>query len=85
MGALRRAFLTEYWQTWRLFTFPVLHAGAIHLLINLCSMILVGIHLEKLFGPRKVYCLIKCLILIKLKQAEILQFDYNAKFNNTNY
>lgn len=54
MGALRRTFLTEYRQTWRLFTFPVLHAGAIHLVINICSMILVGIHLEQEFGPLRI-------------------------------
>ncbi|XP_028757477.1 RHOMBOID-like protein 8 [Neltuma alba] len=54
MGALRRIFLTEYRQTWRLFTFPVLHAGAIHLVINICSMIFVGIHLEQEFGPLRI-------------------------------
>ncbi|KAM1968148.1 hypothetical protein ACFX15_043111 [Malus domestica] len=51
MGALRRTFLTENRQTWRLFTFPCLHAGAIHLVINLCSVVFVGIHLEQEFGP----------------------------------
>ncbi|CAB4297529.1 unnamed protein product [Prunus armeniaca] len=51
MGALRRTFLTENHQTWRLFTFPCLHAGAIHLVINLSCVIFVGIHLEQEFGP----------------------------------
>ncbi|KAJ7942580.1 Rhomboid-like protein [Quillaja saponaria] len=54
MGALQRIFLTEHHQTWRLFTFPVLHGGAIHLVINLCSVIFVGIHLEKEFGPLRI-------------------------------
>ncbi|XP_059451698.1 RHOMBOID-like protein 8 [Corylus avellana] len=54
MGALRRKFLTEYHQTWRLFTSPCLHAGAIHLVINLCSVIFVGIHLEQEFGPLRI-------------------------------
>ncbi|KAJ7959071.1 Rhomboid-like protein [Quillaja saponaria] len=54
MGALQRTFLTEYHQTWRLFTFPVLHGGAIHLVINLCSVIFVGIHLEQEFGPLRI-------------------------------
>ncbi|KAK4276785.1 hypothetical protein QN277_014893 [Acacia crassicarpa] len=54
MGALRRTFLTEYRQTWRLFTFSVLHAGAIHLVINICSMLFVGIHLEREFGPLRI-------------------------------
>lgn len=64
MGALRRTFLTEYRQTWRIFTFPVLHAGAIHLVINLCSVVFVGIQLEQEFGSRKLICFSKCLILI---------------------
>ncbi|KAB1205425.1 Rhomboid-like protease 4 [Morella rubra] len=54
MGALGRRFLTEYHQTWRLFTSPCLHAGAIHLVINLSSVILVGIHLEQEFGPLRI-------------------------------
>ena len=53
MGALHRMFLTEYHQTWRLFTFPCLHAGAIHLFINLCSVVFIGIHMEQEFGPCK--------------------------------
>lgn len=51
VGALRRAFLSENHKTWRLFTFPCLHAGFIHLLINLCSVVFIGIHLEQEFGP----------------------------------
>ncbi|KAL4393497.1 RHOMBOID-like protein [Arachis hypogaea] len=39
MGALRRNFVTEYHQTWRLFTSPFLHAGLFHLLLNLCIRI----------------------------------------------
>ncbi|XP_061988299.1 inactive RHOMBOID-like protein 8 [Rosa rugosa] len=50
VGALRRTFLTENHKTWRLFTFPCLHAGAIHLVINLCSVVFIGIHLEQEFG-----------------------------------
>ncbi|XP_050376737.1 RHOMBOID-like protein 8 [Argentina anserina] len=51
VGALRRTFLTENHKTWRLFTFPCLHAGFIHLVINLYSVVFIGIHLEKEFGP----------------------------------
>ncbi|XP_004515655.1 inactive RHOMBOID-like protein 8 [Cicer arietinum] len=54
MGALRRNFLTEYHESWRLFTFPFLHAGLFHLIINLCSVIYVGIHLEQEFGPLRI-------------------------------
>ncbi|XP_027358043.1 RHOMBOID-like protein 8 [Abrus precatorius] len=54
MGALRRSLLTENHQTWRLFTFPFLHAGLLHLVINLCSVIYVGVHLEQEFGPLRI-------------------------------
>ncbi|KAK7282773.1 hypothetical protein RIF29_11812 [Crotalaria pallida] len=54
MGALRRNFLTKYHQTWRLFTFPFLHAGLFHLLINLCSVIFVGIRLEQELGSLRI-------------------------------
>ncbi|KAF3972922.1 hypothetical protein CMV_003601 [Castanea mollissima] len=54
MGALQHSFLTEYHQTWRLFTFPCLHAGAIHLVINLCSVVLIGVFLEKEFGQLRI-------------------------------
>ncbi|CAJ2644300.1 RHOMBOID-like protein 8 [Trifolium pratense] len=54
MGALRKNFLAEHHQTWRLFTFPFLHAGLFHLVINLCSVIYVGIHLEQEFGPLRI-------------------------------
>ncbi|XP_010065145.2 RHOMBOID-like protein 8 [Eucalyptus grandis] len=50
VGALRRTLLTEH-QTWRLFTAPWLHAGIFHLLINLVSVVYLGIHLEQEFGP----------------------------------
>ncbi|CAJ2675197.1 unnamed protein product [Trifolium pratense] len=54
MGAPRKNFLAEHHQTWRLFTFPFLHAGVFHLVINLCSVIYAGIHLEQEFGPLRI-------------------------------
>ncbi|XP_015887633.3 RHOMBOID-like protein 8 [Ziziphus jujuba] len=51
MGALRRK---EHLQTWRLFTFSCLHAGVIHLVINLFSVVFIGIHMEQEFGPLRV-------------------------------
>ncbi|KAL9449889.1 hypothetical protein AB3S75_011759 [Citrus x aurantiifolia] len=54
MGALRQTFLKEYHHTWRLFTCPWLHAGFIHLILNLGCIVLVGIHLEKEFGPVRI-------------------------------
>lgn len=52
MGALQRKYLAER-LTWRLLTFPCLHAGFIHLCVNLVSVLLVGIHLEQEFGSRE--------------------------------
>ncbi|KAF5450810.1 hypothetical protein F2P56_031130 [Juglans regia] len=54
MGALRRTFSTQYHQIWRLFTSPCLHAGAIHLVINLCCVIFIGVHLEQEFGSLRI-------------------------------
>ncbi|KAK9270653.1 hypothetical protein L1049_026235 [Liquidambar formosana] len=54
MGALRQNFLTNKHQTWRLFTCLWLHAGAIHLTVNLCSVVFIGIHLEQEFGSLRI-------------------------------
>ncbi|KAL6962079.1 hypothetical protein U1Q18_037033 [Sarracenia purpurea var. burkii] len=37
-----------------LFTSPCLHAGLVHLAINLSSVLFVGIHLEQEFGPLRI-------------------------------
>ncbi|XP_047179240.1 RHOMBOID-like protein 8 [Vigna umbellata] len=54
MGALRWILLTEQHQTWRLFTFPFLHGGLFHLLLNLSSIVYVGVRLEREFGPIRI-------------------------------
>ncbi|XP_057767750.1 RHOMBOID-like protein 8 [Salvia miltiorrhiza] len=54
MGALRLRYLENDHQLWRLFTSPCLHAGVVHLIISLSSMIFVGIHLEQEFGPLRI-------------------------------
>ncbi|XP_059630248.1 RHOMBOID-like protein 8 [Cornus florida] len=54
MGALRKTLLTKHHQTWRVFTYPWLHAGVVHLLINLSSIIFIGVHLEQEFGPSRI-------------------------------
>lgn len=54
MGALRRRFFMQPQQTWRLFTSLWLHAGAFHVVINLFSIIFIGIHLEQEFGPLRI-------------------------------
>ncbi|KAJ4849650.1 hypothetical protein Tsubulata_009648 [Turnera subulata] len=53
VGALRKALLLEH-QTWRLFSSPWLHAGVIHLLINLVAIVFIGSYLEKEFGPLRI-------------------------------
>ncbi|OAY23391.2 hypothetical protein MANES_18G071900v8 [Manihot esculenta] len=53
MGALRKTLLLEH-QTWHLFSCPWLHAGLIHLIINLAGVIFLGIYLEQEFGPLRV-------------------------------
>ncbi|KAJ8423681.1 hypothetical protein Cgig2_023526 [Carnegiea gigantea] len=51
MGALRRLYLTNNHAVWRIITSVLLHAGAFHLIINLSSVIFIGINLEQKFGP----------------------------------
>ncbi|OMO95743.1 Peptidase S54, rhomboid [Corchorus capsularis] len=54
VGALRRTFLAQTNQTWRLFVCPWLHAGLIHFSINIGCMVFVGIHLERDYGPLRI-------------------------------
>ncbi|XAR62640.1 hypothetical protein NMG60_11017478 [Bertholletia excelsa] len=51
MGALRQTFLTQHHKIWRLLISPWLHAGLVHLVINLSCVIFFGIHLQQEFGP----------------------------------
>lgn len=62
MGGLGRKSLTEYGQIWRLFTFPCMHAGLIHLVINLSSVIFVGIQLEHEYGPGRPSLIFICFL-----------------------
>lgn len=54
IGALKKTLLTNNQQLWRNFTSPWLHAGLFHLIINLSSVIFVGLHLEQEFGPLRI-------------------------------
>ncbi|PIA41017.1 hypothetical protein AQUCO_02300058v1 [Aquilegia coerulea] len=54
MGALQKKLLIQQHQMWRLFTASWLHAGIIDLVINLSSVIFVGIYLEQVFGSLRV-------------------------------
>lgn len=54
MGALEVKKLVGGHQVWRLFTCTWLHAGVIHVLANMLSLVLVGIRLEQEFGAVKI-------------------------------
>ncbi|KAI4324923.1 hypothetical protein MLD38_030366 [Melastoma candidum] len=50
LGALEREKVVHHHQGWRLITCIWLHAGIIHILANMLSLILIGIRLEQQFG-----------------------------------
>ncbi|GJU46824.1 rhomboid-like protein 2 [Tanacetum coccineum] len=50
MGALQWWKIVHGHQGWRLVTANWLHAGLIHLVANMLSLVLIGIHLEQQFG-----------------------------------
>ncbi|PKA47960.1 hypothetical protein AXF42_Ash016307 [Apostasia shenzhenica] len=50
MGALQQTLFLQHRQRWRVLSCLLLHAGFIHLIVNLSCVILIGIHLEQDFG-----------------------------------
>lgn len=50
LGALDRKLVVENGQGWRLLSCMWLHAGVIHLLANMLSLLFIGIQLEQEFG-----------------------------------
>ncbi|KAM6602255.1 hypothetical protein CsatA_021864 [Cannabis sativa] len=50
LGALDRNLVVEHHQVWRLLSCMWLHAGVVHLLTNMLSLIFIGIRLEQEFG-----------------------------------
>ncbi|KAL0702085.1 hypothetical protein Bca4012_058207 [Brassica carinata] len=54
MGGLYWDALVENHEIWRVLTSPWLHSGLFHLLINLGSLILVGIFMEQRYGPFRI-------------------------------
>ncbi|XP_057950561.1 RHOMBOID-like protein 3 [Malania oleifera] len=50
LGALHQAKVVDKHQAWRLVTCIWLHAGVIHLLANMLSLVFIGIRLEQQFG-----------------------------------
>lgn len=55
MGALQWWKIVHGHQGWRLVTANWLHAGLIHLVANMLSLVLIGIRLEQQFGFRMLY------------------------------
>ncbi|XP_042021787.1 RHOMBOID-like protein 2 [Salvia splendens] len=54
LGALEWDKIVHQNQAWRLFTCIWLHAGVIHLLANMLSLVFIGIRLEQQFGFLRV-------------------------------
>lgn len=50
LGALQKKLVVEGGEEWRLFTCMFLHAGVIHLVANMFSLLSIGIRLEQEFG-----------------------------------
>lgn len=50
LGALKWDKVVNQHQGWRLITCIWLHAGVIHLLVNMLSLVFIGIRLEQQFG-----------------------------------
>ncbi|KAJ0076223.1 hypothetical protein Patl1_34494 [Pistacia atlantica] len=50
MGGLDRKLVVDDGDSWRLFSCIWLHAGVVHLLVNMLSLLLTGIRLEGEFG-----------------------------------
>ncbi|CAK9310405.1 unnamed protein product [Citrullus colocynthis] len=56
-GALDKEAVVERGEGWRLVSCMWLHAGVIHLLANMLSLLFIGIRLEQEFGFLKIGCL----------------------------
>ncbi|OEL27854.1 RHOMBOID-like protein 1 [Dichanthelium oligosanthes] len=54
LGALETSKVTKDHEGWRLITCIWLHAGVIHILANMLSLVLIGIRLEKEFGFMRI-------------------------------
>ncbi|KAL6847902.1 hypothetical protein ACP4OV_022030 [Aristida adscensionis] len=54
MGALETTKVTNDRESWRLVTCIWLHAGVVHILANMLSLLLIGIRLEKEFGFMRI-------------------------------
>jgi membrane associated rhomboid family serine protease len=64
MGALDWAKVVHQQQWWRLFSCVWLHAGLIHLVINMLSLLFIGIRLEQQFGFGKLHKVLNWYVLL---------------------
>jgi membrane associated rhomboid family serine protease len=53
LGALEKDLVVGENEAWRFFTCMFLHAGVVHLLANMFSLLFIGVRLENEFGFRK--------------------------------
>lgn len=58
MGALDRSKVVNGNEKWRLVTSMWLHAGVIHLIVNMFNVVLIGFRLEQQFGFSKSFSLL---------------------------
>lgn len=61
MGALRRTLTVKQSKILPMMISPWLHAGVIHLIVNLSSIVLVGHRMEQEFGSCKYLQYFHCL------------------------
>ncbi|TKY48083.1 RHOMBOID protein 5 [Spatholobus suberectus] len=50
LGAIEKDLVVDQNEVWRLFSCMFLHAGVVHLLANMFSLLFIGVRLEKEFG-----------------------------------
>jgi len=58
LGALEEDLVVDRYEVWRFFSCMFLHAGVVHLLANMFSLLFIGVRLEKEFGFCKAYILL---------------------------
>ncbi|KAI5055423.1 hypothetical protein GOP47_0028944 [Adiantum capillus-veneris] len=54
LGALNAVKVQHAHQGWRVMTCIWLHAGVVHVIVNMLSLLFVGVRLEQEFGPVKI-------------------------------
>mgnify|MGYP000064561790 CR=1 FL=1 len=75
MGAKRGLEVVEKWQFWRLFSCMFLHAGVIHVGMNMLAFLQLGVGIERAYGTWKVrterfhFCssLLECELIVRFR------------------